>query len=304
LCAKLLLLDAGSIAARRARAPVLTRKPLLSARPDRIFATIDATLSIVHRFLTVTALLVASNARAEEREWCAPELETLSDGVCFFAPDHANATGAAHEPDTLVLFLHSLVGVNTDWQWEQQRVIVNAGRKFRFSALMPRGRRGIGPGRAPDVWAWPTAPRMQEQIEDELIREWGEARARAEARRGRRFERLLVFGFSNGAYYASSLALRGRLDDADGYGVFAGGSGGKYGAFVGSKTTRRAPIFVGYGTKDAARKDMQGLTATLKQLGWPHRVKVQHVGHIVTNAQLAGAFRFLTIENDAPDDDE
>jgi hypothetical protein len=81
--------------------------------------------------------------------------------------------------------------------------------------------------------------------------------------------------------------------------VFAGGAGGKYGAFVGSKTTRRAPIFVGYGTKDAARKDMQGLTSTLEHLGWPHRVKVQHVGHIVTHAQLAGAFRFLVTESDA-----
>jgi predicted esterase len=267
-------------------------------------AAIQAALSILCRFLAVTALLAASNARAEDREWCAPEIETLSDGVCFFAPDSATGARDAHEPDTLVLFLHSLVGVNTDWQWEQQRVIVNAGRKFGFSAMMPRGRRGIGPGRAPDVWAWPTAPRMQEQIEDELIREWTEARARVEGRRGRRFERLLVFGFSNGAYYASSLALRGRLPDADGYGVFAGGSGGKYGAFVGSKTTRRAPIFVGYGTKDAARKDMQGLTATLKQLGWPHRVKVQHVGHIVTHAQLAGAFRFLAMKNDAPGGDE
>jgi predicted esterase len=270
---------------------------------DWIVGAIVAIHAIVRRFFAVTALLVASHANAdtapEAPEWCAPELETLSPGVCFFAPSDLARTDA-HEADTLVLFLHSLVGSSSDWQWEQQRVIATAGRKFHFSALMPRGRRGLGPGRAPDVWAWPTAPRAQEQVEDELIAEWTEARERLEARRGKRFERLLVFGFSNGAYYASSLALRGRLP-ADGYGVFAGGSGGKYGAFVGSKTTQRAPIFVGYGTKDPAHKDMQGLATTLKQLGWRHRVKVERVGHIVTNAQLAGAFRFLVPSNAAPD---
>jgi len=158
--------------------------------------------------------------------------------------------------------------------------------------LMPRGRIGIGPGRAPDVWAWPTSAQAQEQLEAALVDEWAQARAKIERGSGRVFERFYVFGFSNGAYYAASLALRNRLP-AQGYGVFAGGSGGKYAAFLGSRTSERAPIFVGYGTKDPARKDMQSLVETLKRLGWQHGVKSEPVGHIVTDAQLSAALRYL-----------
>jgi len=242
--------------------------------------------------LLLALLSLARDAHAEPRAWCAPELEVVSEGVCFHAP--AKADDGPDGRRVLVLFLHSLVAVESNWQWEQQRLLVRAADKHGFSVLMPRGRRGIGPGRAPDVWAWPTSPRAQEEVEDELLEEWARARATVEARQGFRFERLLVFGFSNGAYYATSLALRDRLP-ADGYGVFAGGSGGKYASLLGSRTTRRAPIFVGYGTKDPARKHMQSLASTLKRLGWRHRVKSEPVGHLVTDAQLAAAVRFLQL---------
>jgi len=234
-------------------------------------------------------LPIASAARAEGRAWCAPELETLSDGMCFYAPPEAATT----EHPTLVLFLHSLVAVKSDWQWEQQRVLTKAAERHGFSVLMPRGRTGLGPRRAGDVWAWPTSPATQAEVEAELVAEWLAARKAIEARNGRRFERLLVFGFSNGAYYASTLALRDRLE-ADGYGVFAGGSGGKYASVLGSRTTHRAPIFVGYGTKDPAWPDMASLAETLKKLGWRHQLKAEPVGHLVTEAQLAAAVRFLS----------
>ena len=233
--------------------------------------------------------LLTSLARAEGRAWCAPELEALSDGMCFHAPAHA---GASEHP-VLVLFLHSLVAVKSDWQWEQQRVLTSAADRHGFSVLMPRGRAGLGPRRAGDVWAWPTSPATQAEVEEELIAEWVAARKQIEARTGQPFERLLVFGFSNGAYYASTLALRNRLA-ADGYGVFAGGSGGKYASVLGSRATRRAPIFIGYGTKDPAWRDMASLADTLKKLGWRHQVKADPVGHLVTEAQLAAAMRFLT----------
>lgn len=230
-----------------------------------------------------------SAARAVEHEWCAPEIETLWDGMCFHAP----AEAASAEHPTLVLFLHSLVAVKSDWQWEQQRELTNAADRHAFAILMPRGRTGIGPRHSGDVWAWPTSPATQAQVEDELIAEWRRARKLIEARNGRPFERLLVFGFSNGAYYASTLALRNLLD-AHGYGVFAGGNGGKYASVLGSRTTHRAPIFVGYGTKDPAWHDMASLGDTLKSLGWRHQVKAEPVGHLVTAAQLAAAMRFLS----------
>src|SRR5690606_9271916 len=117
-----------------------------------------------------------------------------------------------------------------------------------------------------------------------------------EQRRGRRFERLFVFGFSNGAYYATTLAVRDRYP-ADGYGIFAGGNGSKYHRLLASKTQRRVPIFVGYGTRDPARADMSSLAKMLADLRWLHRVNTAPIGHWVSDAQLRAAVSFLRQRN-------
>jgi predicted esterase len=218
----------------------------------------------------------------------------LADGVCGYLPERVAEKGSeAKAARTLILFLHSLVPVASTWQWEQQRTLLRMAKANGFAALMPRGRRGIGPGRLPDTWAWPTSASAQKELEDELIAEWGRARAELERRQGAPFDRLYVFGFSNGAYYTSSLALRGRLEQADGYAAFAGGAGGKYASVLGSRTSRRVPIFVGYGTRDPAHKDMRALAKTLALLGWRHRVKAEDVGHTVTETQLRYAIAYL-----------
>ena len=233
-----------------------------------------------------------SAAEPSPKSWCAPELEQLADSACGYLPQHAPEKASAER--TLILFLHSLVPVGSTWQWEQQRTVLRIAQANGFAVLMPRGRRGIGPGRLPDTWAWPTSSSAQKEVEDDLIAEWVSARAALERRQGARFERLYVFGFSNGAYYTSSLALRGRLDDADGYAAFAGGAGGKYASLLGSRTSRRVPIFVGYGTRDPAHNDMRTLAKTLSLLGWRHRVKVEDVGHTVTETQLRYAIAYLS----------
>ncbi|HEY3235599.1 MAG TPA: hypothetical protein VGJ84_12855, partial [Polyangiaceae bacterium] len=165
--------------------------------------------------LVSVASMQPAHAQTAHPGWCAPELESLSDSVCYVSP--------SGKSQTLVIFLHPLVGVGSNWQWDQQRWFARLARSLGFSVLMPRGRAGIGPGRSQDIYAWPTSQKMQEQHEDTIIAEWMQSKRVLEQRQGR-FERVLVFGFSNGAYYAASLALRGRLP-VDGYGVFAGGSG-------------------------------------------------------------------------------
>lgn len=237
-------------------------------------------------------LVSAADAKRPVPRWCAPEAEEVQEGVCFFEPESSKDESKGGHSRTLVLFLHTLVGANSDWQWQQQRVMMEASRSEGFAVLMPRGRKGIGPKRSPDVWAWPTAPRLQEELEPELLEEWAESRALVEHQLGRRFERFLIFGFSNGAYFATTLALRDRIQ-ADGYGVFAGGAGGKYSWVLGHRTERRAPIFVGYGTKDPSQNDMRSLARTLKTLGWRYRVKSQPIGHMVTQSQLRAAVNFL-----------
>lgn len=242
----------------------------------------------------VGALAVALSpevGRAETEDgdgFCAPELEALGGGACYVAPKKH----AANEPKTLVLFLHSLVGARGNWQWEQQRTLARVGERSGMSVLMPRGRLGIGPGRKADVWAWPTSHASEQTVEPEIHAEWAELRKEVTRRHGE-FERTFVMGFSNGAYYATSLAVRAQID-ADGYAVFAGGSGSRWIAARARATTkRRAPIFIGYGTRDAARHDARALANLLGRLKWPHRVRSADVGHTVTNDQLDRAVAFL-----------
>ena len=60
-----------------------------------------------------------------------------------------------------------------------------------------------------------------------------------EARAGKKFDETFVAGFSSGAYYGSSLALRSAID-VDGFMFFAGGSGWVKPVPGG----KRAPVFV------------------------------------------------------------
>lgn len=231
----------------------------------------------------------SSGAAAGELEaagrWCAPELEELGEGTCV-----AGDPGAG----TLVIFLHGVIQPETTWQWSQQRAITRGARANGFLALMPRGRRGIGPAGMRDWWTWPTSVAAQRQVEQALLDEWADARRRLEQRRGRAFERVLVYGFSNGAYYASSLALRGRME-ADGFAVFSGGSAPQHLKRIAAGVRRRAPVYVGYGEKDrGARGPARELGEALDALRWKHRlVGRRRVGHSMTDEQMREAFQFL-----------
>jgi predicted esterase len=142
-------------------------------------------------------------------------------------------------------------------------------------------------------WTWPTAVAAQKAHEDTIVAEWDAARAELERRAGRPFERVLVFGFSNGAYYATSLAMRARLP-VQGYAAFAGGAGAPYLARIGATTKQRAPVFVAWGAKDSAHRDQVELARMLKRLRWPSSsLGSKRAGHAMTDAQVEAAVRFL-----------
>jgi pimeloyl-ACP methyl ester carboxylesterase len=240
-------------------------------------------------------------SEANER-WCAPEFEALSGEVCVFAPSR-EMTG----PRTLVVFLHGVVAPGTTWQWGQQRAAARAAKAHGFTVLMPRGQRGKGPKGMSDAWAWPGA--ASPEIEAEVLAIWQKARAEIEGRDGRRFERVWVFGFSSGAYYATSLALRGRLAGAaqphiDGFAAFAGG-GGKSSAIeqIARRAKVRTPLFVGWGGKDRSRDDPMKLAALLRKVGWPSKGELSpKAGHAMTDAQVTSAVRFLGAQRSGPGD--
>lgn len=243
---------------------------------------------------TALAQTQTQEAITEPSHWCAPELTKLNDNVCYFAPNEGEtkASSADAPPNgTLVIFLHSLIGAKPKAAWEQQRRMMRMAKTYGFTMLVPRGRPGLGPGRDPEVLAWPTAQSTQQLAEEELLSEWKAAIAWATKQHGA-FERTLMFGFSNGAYYATSLTFRERFP-VDGVAVFAGGSGAKYQRLNAARAKVRTPMFVGYGKLDPDRRQQQELVAMLRSLRWPHSSLESNVGHTVAGAQLSAALRFL-----------
>jgi predicted esterase len=229
-----------------------------------------------------TAASAAAEQPADEPRWCAAELEELED--------HACVGGDLARADTLVLFLHGVIQPDTTWQWAQQRAAVRGAVRHHAVALAPRGRRGRGPRGMEDWWTWPTGEAARLALEPELLAEWSAARSTLERRRERPFQRLLVFGFSNGAYYATSLAVRALLP-AQGFGIFAGGAAPEYIRRSAQNQRARPPIYVGWGSKDRARKDPASLAALLRRLRWPTAGKERRgVGHSMTDAMVDEAF--------------
>lgn len=224
---------------------------------------------------------------SKDEAWCHAELETLEHHVCAFVE-------SKDEPsDTLVIFLHGVVKSESGWQYNQQRALVRAAKVNHFDLLAPRGRRGIGPKDMEDWWTWPTRSSAQKTLEPELFDEWRAAKKLLEQRRGKDYTKLIVVGFSNGAYYASSLVLRDAFE-ADGYATFAGG-GANYLEATAKRIKRRPPVYVGWGLQDkSAKKDAAGFAKLLKRLGWRHRAKARpKVGHTMTDAGLKEAMGFL-----------
>ena len=80
-----------------------------------------------------------------------------------------------------------------------------------------------------------------------MLDEWARARRTLEERSGHPFDEVYVVGFSSGAYFATSLALRAKLD-VDGYVVLAGGAP----TAPSADASRHVPVFVGVCARDAA----------------------------------------------------
>lgn len=233
------------------------------------------------------ALLAFTNAARAEESWCAAELETLPGDVCH------HATTRSDGRRTLVIFLHGLIQQGSGWQYDQQRGMKRMAERFGFSVLMPKGRLGATRSGKADMIAWPTSHEAQKRMEDEIVAEWQTAREFLEEREGKPFDEVFVMGFSNGGYYATSLAMRGRLE-VDGYAVFAGGSGQKYLRLDGKHAERRRPVFVAIAGKDKTTvKDGRQLARMLRELRWPHKAEERRVGHAVTDAHLEHALTYL-----------
>ncbi len=238
----------------------------------------------------VAVFAVAGAARAEPHveasmtnarpspAWCAPEVEELTEGVCHI--DGGQPEGRR----TLVIFLHGAIAKDTTWQWTQERALLRQARQAHFEAIFPRAPLGTS------GYVWPGSLRAQQGVEQELIDGWIAARKMLEAKSGKPYDDVFVMGFSSGAYFVSSLALRGRLD-VDGYAVFAGGVA--YAPRPG-ETPHPTPVFVGVCANDPhTAPDSRALGGALSMRGWPHRVDEEHVGHMFSDVHVVHAVSYL-----------
>ena len=241
---------------------------------------IFARLSLV---VVVLALLldarVADAADSAAKPWCAPEVSELSDHVCYY-----DGGTPADGRRTLVIYLHGMLATTPGFQYLQQRAMALHAKKHGFTVLLPTS--PLGPG----GYLWPSSQAAQREKEPQVVANLTAARAALERRLGHKFDETFVVGFSSGAYYASSLALRGVLD-VDGYIVLAGGAGW---AKADNGSIKRAPVFVGVSAADAhTAPDSRSFAGSLAALGWPYRVEERNAGHMVDWTFMAHGIAWL-----------
>lgn len=237
--------------------------------------------------LLATCALVAPAVSAAPRRakdespkpWCAPEVSELSHHVCYF-------DGGAPEDGrrTLVVYLHGALAQTPGFQYLQQRAMALHAKRHGFTVLIPTAPSdGVG-------YVWPTAQKDQSDKEPAILAGLRRARADLEKKLGHAFDETFVVGFSSGAYYGSSLAIRGALP-VDGYMVLAGGS-----SWVrrGEPTGSRAPVFVGISAADPQTAGhSRALAGALASMGWPHRAEERDAGHMVDWTFMAHGIAWL-----------
>lgn len=219
-------------------------------------------------------------ARAPQA-WCADDagITTLRDGVCHI--DGGEQDGRR----TLVVFLHGAIARDVTWQWTQERALLRQAKQSHFHAIFPRSPLSA------NGHVWPGSAAAQAENEDELVAGWTAARKQLEAKLGKPFDEVFVMGFSSGAYFVSSLALRGKLT-VDGYATFAGGAGWGGGAAI--DPSRKRPVFVGVCADDAQTANhSRAFGGTLAAQGFTSRVEELHVGHMFGDAHVAHAVTWL-----------
>lgn len=226
-------------------------------------------------------------------DWCDGEgWRGLSEGVCYFVPPsfkpvHGEDTATNH----LLIYLPGVIPpVPKSPQKEKvQRIVAAAAARAHAFALLPRGRRGIGPGSAKDWWAWPTSGADYATYASSLTSEWATARAKLEAALGEvHFDHVYLAGSSSGAYFLSALALAHAIEGIDGFAATSGGAPGLLGAP--RPSSDKVPFYVGYAAGDPSNGGPKALAAFLSAHGWPVRVKEHPGGHGAREEYLDEAF--------------
>ena len=222
----------------------------------------------------------SSTEKSAAKTWCAPEVTELSHHVCYF-----DGGTPADGRKTLVIYLHGALAQTPGFFYMQQRAMALHAKKHGFTVLMPTGPSdGVG-------YVWPTGQAAQKEQEPGILAGIAKARGDLEKRVGHKFDETFVVGFSSGAYYGSSLAVRNMLD-VDGYIVLAGGSSWVKPESVAK--AKRAPVFVGVSAADPQTAGhSRSFAGALAGMGWPFKVEERNAGHMVDWTFMAHGIAWL-----------
>ena len=224
----------------------------------------------------------SSKAPAGPLPWCAPEVSELSDHTCWF-----DGGTPADGRRTLVVYLHGAYAATPGFEYLQQRALALQAKHHNFTLLLPTAPRTEG------GYLWPSGQAAQKATEAAILENVAKSKAELERLAGKPFDETFVVGFSSGAYYASSLAVRQAID-VDGFMVFAGGSSWARPSDAPPATARRAPVFVGVSAADRQTvAHSRAFAGTLAALGWPRRVEERNVGHTVDWVLFAHGLAWL-----------
>jgi predicted esterase len=233
---------------------------------------------------TARAEAAKSAASAKSAAWCGADTEALPNDVCYV---DGRANGARR---TLVIWLHGVIPTSSNWSWNHQHMLRRVAKQHGIELLFPRGIAGR------ELYAWPGTQKGQtgqEESEQALIDQWMSAKDLLEKRENRPFDEVFIFGFSSGAYFASSLAMRGRVD-VDGYAVFAGGQPMPPPAGRADRSAHMASVFVGVCANDrTTAAHSRAFAGSLAAAGIPRMVSEQKVGHDLSEVHFAQALSYL-----------
>jgi predicted esterase len=213
---------------------------------------------------------------------------TLADGLCAF--DGGRPIDGRR---TLIVYLHGALKDVGGAAYVQQKAMMFFAKREGFTVLFAAAPESGG------FRAWPRAKPVQEAQEPYVVRGLQTARALLETSTGETYDETYVAGFSSGAYYAGSLALRGALDvlGVDGYLLFAGGTPEPTAV---SESVPRVPVFVGVAAGDKSTcNGSRSLAAHFSSLEWPSRSEEQNTGHLVDWTLMTHGLSWLRDQKDA-----
>lgn len=225
------------------------------------------------------APVAEADAAPARSAWCGDDVESLPSDVCYI--DGRGKDGRR----TLVIWLHGVIGKNTTWSHDHIKMLTRMSKATDIEMLFPKGVLGE------QAYGWPGTKEAQDRDEEALIAQWMTAKGVLEKRENVRFDETFIFGFSSGAYFASSLAMRGRVE-VDGYAVFAGGQPMPPAP---APIAHVAPVFVGVCADDptGTAPHARAFAGSLAAAGIPRLVSEEAVGHDISATHFTGALSFL-----------